>query len=1578
VVAFLEISPVPPAGNAKQGIHFPVFEKARNVRDVCRNNLGNFERRAKIKTYYGQFKTETHMKTIGVILLAASMIFSPGLLHAQNALQTSLVGSFNNDLAPVQSPAPDSIVQVTAEARSLATISYDNLPRSGTFWEVMPNGIMAPLPCPPQDITLPIYTIKNDIFLVDATGGEVAAQPHRFGMQAQTTASSVNAALDSLATSVVNLIDMVMNPPVQETATPMMRTSMMMASSLSASAAYNNGNPVYLANMTRSYDSYDNFIFGFTVLGGTNFTPWDIEMSTNLTAPNWTWQGIAYTSNSYSFYGEPSGVAFYRLVNLTKTMTVGIGNDVVGQCDVPYGLTNAVQVAGGGGQSIALKADGTVVAWGANYYGEGSVPTNLSGVLMVSAGWYHNVALLTNGMVTAWGFNSPLLGYPLTNVPVNLTNAVVISAQALHTLALRSDGTIVAWGYNTSFGETNVPAGLTNVTAISAGYQFNLVVSNGYVVAWGDNTAGQCTVPAGLSNVVDVAAGTFHSLALLQNGTVAAWGDDFYGESTVPPGLTNVVAIAAGGDPEADAAYSMALKNDGTVVIWGDDDAVDPVGGLNAVVGIAAGADHALAIRTGPPMPVITLEPTDEFQVQGSNATFTARGAGLYGVTYQWQTNGVNLPGATSATLTLTSVQSPAQLFAYSVVVGNEAGSILSSNAYLYFVTPPVIISQSPLSTNQIVMYQTNVVLSVVASAPGMSAGFPISYQWQFNGVNISGATGSSYTFRATAGVSGAYSVLVSNVEGSTNAGWQVTVLGTNGLQIVQQPANQYQIAGGSVTFVSSAVSSNAVTYQWQFNGTNISGANYATLVLTNVQATNQGLYDVIISDSVHTLVSSNASFVLVTPPSIVSQMPMPTNQVFLANSSATLRIVASAPGQTNGFPLHYQWQFNGSNILYQTSTNYTFTVVNSGLYSVIVTNKAGATNASWSVTVLNPGNVWAWGENGDGESSAPQGITNIMAIAAGEYHSVAVVDNGNVIQWGYNWGSVPSNLTNAVSVAAGYSDSIALRSDGTVATWGASGSYANYVPSGLNGVKAVAAGWDDNVALLTNGTVTAWGLNGSYFGWGNMTEIPASLTNATAISAQALHALALKADGTVVAWGDDSEGESDVPFGLSNVVAVAAGGQHSLALKSDGTVSAWGFNNDGQCSVPVGLCNVMAIAAGWQHSVALKNDGAVVSWGDNSDGQTDTPGLTTTKLIAAGGNHTIANIFSSQVMYPVDVTKDVLLIYNSSSTNSTALKDYYLAIRPMISGANVLGVACDTNEITTLTNCDAQIIAPVLNWFTNNPAKRPQYLVLFFDMPTRIQPAWLANGSVSFHLQNAIPFWKPFVTYINGGTLADCEAYIDKLAYFSTNYSPGQLIISANASGYGNTNFILDDIRNGGPSPQYENYSGGGNTVASATNGLLANGVCPSAIYFYDGLVISNNISAAPSHATRLANVAGYISWGVHGALSGNYPVNGEIVWTGNSRWWLIETVESFNGQRFTGQGNFVEWFSSNAFGGTNYSNTPVGAVSHVEEPSLGGVEDSSTYFGLWGGGKNFAICAWNSRLTPYFQAVGDPFVKH
>lgn len=357
---------------------------------------------------------------------------------------------------------------------------------------------------------------------------------------------------------------------------------------------------------------------------------------------------------------------------------------------------------------------------------------------------------------------------------------------------------------------------------------------------------------------------------------------------------------------------------------------------------------------------------------------------------------------------------------------------------------------------------------------------------------------------------------------------------------------------------------------------------------------------------------------------------------------------------------------------------------------------------------------------------------------------------------------------------------------------------------------------------------------------------------------------------------------------------------------------------------------------------------------------------LAALKLIAAGGHKTYASIFSPVVHYPVDVRKDLLLIYNTNSVDSAVVKDYYLAHRPMVTGANVLGITCTTNE-TFLTNEYATVFAPqIQNWLSLNPTKRPQYVILFPTIPSRVN--WYSNeppnmywitgrtASVQYRLHTFTPGWRPFVASINMGGTNDCRAYIDKLKDFGATNQPGQLLISARRSGYGNVNYVFDSKIPGGLTPAYR-------ALVGATNA---------------GVPLANVLYEATPHIVGTAtNVAGYLCHGQHAEMGGDYARNGMVKFAGDSRWYIIETIESFNGQRLQEeQGTFIDWFSVGAFGGGNYSHTPVGAVTHVDEPG-GAANDAYYYFNLWARGKNFGMCAWQSRRTPYFQAVGDPFVQ-
>ena len=82
-----------------------------------------------------------------------------------------------------------------------------------------------------------------------------------------------------------------------------------------------------------------------------------------------------------------------------------MGERLVGRVDGAGGLSGVIAVAAGEYQSLALKQDGTVVAWGDNSYGQATVAGGLSGVIAIASGAWHGLALKQDGTVVAWGSN---------------------------------------------------------------------------------------------------------------------------------------------------------------------------------------------------------------------------------------------------------------------------------------------------------------------------------------------------------------------------------------------------------------------------------------------------------------------------------------------------------------------------------------------------------------------------------------------------------------------------------------------------------------------------------------------------------------------------------------------------------------------------------------------------------------------------------------------------------------------------------------------------------------------------------------------------------------------------------------------------------------------------------------------------------------------------------------------------------------------------------------------------------------------------------------------------------------------
>jgi PKD repeat protein len=285
----------------------------------------------------------------------------------------------------------------------------------------------------------------------------------------------------------------------------------------------------------------------------------------------------------------------------------------------------------------------------------------------------------------------------------------------------------------------------------------------------------------------------------------------------------------------------------------------------------------------------------------------------------------------------------------------------------------------------------------------------------------------------------------------------------------------------------------------------------------------------------------------------------------------------------------------------------------------------------------------------------------DVVQIAAGDSHTMALKPNGTLWAWGRNmegqlgYGDPittpfsvspvqigPDNAWNAI--ALGGRHSVALKPDGTLWAWGRNGDgqlglgdntiVSQPTPTQIgteNQWIAVLAGYISTAALKADGSLWTWGDN--YYGQlgdGTTEDKHAPVQIGTedrwiAVEGGDYHTVAVRSDGTLWAWGANWMGAlgdgtteeklAPVQVGTDNQwIAAEGGGYHTLALKADGTLWAWGYNNEGQLGdttrtdktrpVQIGEENQwIAVAAGDFHSVALKADGTLWAWGSNDDG---------------------------------------------------------------------------------------------------------------------------------------------------------------------------------------------------------------------------------------------------------------------------------------------------------------------------------------------------------------------------------------
>lgn len=194
---------------------------------------------------------------------------------------------------------------------------------------------------------------------------------------------------------------------------------------------------------------------------------------------------------------------------------------------------------------------------------------------------------------------------------------------------------------------------------------------------------------------------------------------------------------------------------------------------LTATNSLGSATTSAATLTVNAPL-TITTQPRDTSASEGNSASFTVAATAPGALTYQWRRNGVNLAGATGATLTVSPVTA-ASYGTYSVLVATIGGSLESATAQLLSTSIPVTV---PTITQQPRGVTINAGATLILSVAATGVPAP-TYQWSANGAILPGATSSTLVLtNAQAADSGAYTVTVSTLIGRVTSEAAVVSVG--------------------------------------------------------------------------------------------------------------------------------------------------------------------------------------------------------------------------------------------------------------------------------------------------------------------------------------------------------------------------------------------------------------------------------------------------------------------------------------------------------------------------------------------------------------------------------------------------------------------------------------------------------------------------------------------------------------------------------------------------------------------------------------------------------------------------------
>ena len=990
-----------------------------------------------------------------------------------------------------------------------------------------------------------------------------------------------------------------------------------------------------------------NDVFNLCLLNSGTQGGGSFSGSTTFTAPT--------TPGTY--YVNPTGSLQYECVDSKSVSTTfdssTLATIVVGSPDVNVSQGN---IANGAYHTAAILSDGSVKVWGNNdsgQLGQGSTVNigdgssemgdNLSAVdlgtgrtaVRIAAGMSHTAVILDDGSVKAWGSNtygqlgqgnSTTLGDGAGEMGDNLSavdlgagrTAVAIAAGDNHTAVILDDGNVKVWGQNTygQLGQGNtiqigdgssemgdnlsavdLGTGRTAVAIAAGGSNTAVILDDGSVKVWGFNNLGQTgqgntntigddsnemgdnllAVNLGTGKTaIDIAVGQYHTVVILNDSTIKAWGNNSYGQL----GLGNTNTIGDGPAEMGDALQTIGP-------------------GLKALA-IAAGASHTIAIL--------------------HDGTVVTAGQNSYGQLGLGSTD--NMGDDISDQLT-------------TVNLGTGRTATAISGGYLH--------------------------TSVILDNCNVKA-------W---GINNVGQLGQGNTDALGDGAGEMGDELTAVDMGTGKCAATTLTLISSGPSITFNPDN------GSTNV---APTTNIII---QFNEA-VRKINDSQLTDTNVdELITLKDTDVNGGDIVFDATVNSAKTAIIINPTV--------------NFSATQTIYVAIGSSVEDLQ---------NNAILAKSVTFTTGSFTPGQLNHHISSGYFTTNV-----ILSDGTVKAWGYNqfgalgqgntdniGDGLGEMGNDLSSIdlgtgrtaVAIAAGLYHTAAILDNGQVKAWGRNFegqlgqgntdhlgdgaNEMGDNLTavdlgtgrTAVAIAAGDFVTAVILDDGSVKVWGSNaygqlgqgntdniGDNANQMGNNLTAVDlgtgrtavAIAAGRYSTGVILDDGSVKVWGNNTfGQLGQGNITQI---------------------GDGT----GEMGNNLSAVELGTGRTaVAITAGRNHYAVILDNGSVKTWGRGNWGKLGqehnstigngpnemgdnlpiVDLGIGRTaIAIEAGNNHTTVILDNGSVKVWGRNAYGQ-----------LGQGHTDDIGNSYGEMgdALSAIDLGTDVQVLGISGGDNHTSV----------------------------------------------------------------------------------------------------------------------------------------------------------------------------------------------------------------------------------------------------------------------------------------------------------------------------------